>query len=327
MSTLYVMEHGAVIGKSDERIVVRKGRQTLADLPALHVKQVVVFGNVVFTSPAVDFFIRQGIDVVYLSSKGRFRGRLQPALSANGPLRQQQHLMSQNSSFCLEVSKQFVAGKLNNQLALCKRQQIPLAPFIQTMNKILEQSSIATSLDTLRGYEGIASSAYFQTYAALLDPAWSFTHRNKRPPKDPINALLSLGYTLLYNNVYAAINIVGLDPDCGFYHAPKRGHATLASDLMEEWRSVIVDSLVLQMVNRKQLQPADFREIRGEARLTREGFKQFLASFETVMNRAVAYPPSGEQWSYRRCLEGQARRLVQAIEQGSAHIYRPFQTR
>jgi len=331
MATLYIIEQGATLTKVDNRFVVRKGRKVLKEIPALQVDRIVVFGNANLTTPAIKFALHQGIDVAYLSSRGIYRGRLQPEPTKDARLRWMQYEKSRDPDFRLALSKQFVSGKLQNMIALCRRQRrSQKGRTIEAQLNILERLSrkvtLAEGLEELRGYEGAASAAYYKAFRRFLRQDLGFERRNHRPPRDPVNALLSLGYTLLYNNIYGLINVVGLDPYLGFFHELKRGHAALASDLMEEWRPVIVDSLVLAMINRGELGQGDFRWIRGQVRLTREGLMQFLRRYEGRLAARVFYPRLKVRISYRRCLELQVRHLAELIL-GRAKNYRPFHTR
>jgi len=345
MATLYITEQGATLAKIDDRIVIRKGRKVLEEIPAIKLDQIVIFGNANFTTPAIKFILEKGIDVAYLSSRGIYRGRLQPELAKDARLRRRQYEKSLDLGFRLALSKQLVSGKLRNMLALCRRHQRSrkqkqkqkqrqkqkdkdkeLGAQLRTLERLARKVASAEGLEELRGYEGAASAAYYRAFRGLLRQDLGFERRNHRPPRDPVNALLSLGYTLLYNNVCGLINIVGLDPYQGFFHEPKRGHAALASDLMEEWRPVIVDPLVLSMINRGELSKGDFRWIRGQVRLTREGLERFLRRYDSRLAARVFYPRLKMKTSYYRCLEFQVRHLADLLLDREKS-YQPFHLR
>jgi len=331
MASLYITEQGATLAKIDGRIIVRKGRQLLADIPAIKVDQIVIFGNANLTTPMVKFILENGIDVAYLSSRGTYRGRLQPGFAKDAHLRQMQYERSLDPHFRLALSKRFVGGKIHNMRALCRRQRrdlkdSPVEAQLATLERLSHKVALAEGLEELRGYEGAASAAYYKAFRGLLKRDLGFERRDHRPPRDPVNALLSLGYTLLYNNIHALINIVGLDPYQGFFHETKHGHAALASDLMEEWRPLIVDSLVLMMVNREELGKGDFRRIRGQVRLTKEGLARFLRRYDGRLAAEVFHPRLKVRVPYRRCLELQVRHLAKLIS-GEARSYQPFLAR
>jgi len=330
MSTIYITDQGATVTKIDGRIVVRKGRMVLRDIPVVNVEQIVVFGNAAFTTPAIKFVLENGIDVAYLSSRGRYRGRFQPELTGHARLRRAQYEKSNDPSFKLDLSKKFVDGKIRNMLALCRRQRRRRDQEIREQMRMLERFSRkvehARDLDGLRGYEGAASAAYYRAYRRFLREDLGFVKRSHHPPRDPVNVLLSLGYTLLYNNVRGLINLVGLDPYQGFLHEAKRGHAALASDLMEEWRPLIVDSTVLTMINRQEIGKGAFRWVRGQIRLTEGGLERFLRRYDGRLAAEVFYPRLKIRTSYRRSLELQVRALADLLL-GKSEEYRPFSTR
>lgn len=329
MATLYVLEQGALVTKIDERLVVRKDRKVLRDLPAHQVERIVLFGNAHLSTPATHFVLRQGIEVVYLSQRGVYYGRLQPEVTQDGSLRHVQHQRASDSRFCLELARSIVQGKIANLEALCARQRRQgqwLREALERLGNAQQRLPRAHDLDALRGYEGSAAVAYYRAFGEMLRRDWGFGGRRHRPPPDPINALLSLGYTLLYQAMQGMIGIVGLDPYQGFFHQMKPGHAALASDLIEEWRPIIVDSLVLQIVNRGELQPADFRSVRDQARLTREGLARFLEHYDARLAERVEHPRLGKKLSYRQSLEEQVRHLGRVLL-GEEPTYQPFRTR
>lgn len=316
MGTLYLTEQGAVITKTDGRIVVRKDGKILQDVPAIQIEQIVVFGNVGLTTPAVKFILDHGIDVAYLSSRGLYRGRLQPQWSKDGPLRRHQFQRASDQSFCMAVSKDIVLGKLSNTVAFCRRQRRQdgqVSDFLRRTEALASQVTSAETLDEIRGYEGAASAAYFRVLRQFLKEDLGFRRRIAHPPPDPVNILLSLGYTLLYNHLYAAINVVGLDPYQGFFHQSRRGHAALASDLVEEWRAVIVDSIVLTVINTGEIQAQDFQESKQGLRLSKEALVKFLKRYDARVGEEVFSPTTNYRTSYQRHFELQVRHLARVI--------------
>lgn len=308
--------------------MVRKGREVLREIPSVEVERIVLFGNVHLTTPLVAFALKEGIDVVYLDSHGGYRGRLQPPLAKDGRLRRTQYKVSLDTAFRLELAKGFVQGKLRNMAALCRRQRrAAVGDSVRKLEQLSLKAERARDLEGLRGYEGAASAAYYKAFRSLLKQDFGFKTRTYHPPPDPVNALLSLGYTLLYNEIYSLINVVGLDPYLGFFHEPKHGHAALASDLMEEWRPVIVDSLVLFLVNRGEIEGSHFRKTpKGQIRLTKEGLSRFVAKYEGRLRKRVYNPRLRKKLPYRACLESQVRHLADRIL-GKTEAYRPFRLR
>lgn len=329
MAILYITDQGVTISKTDGRIIVRKEGKLLQDIPAFKVSQVVIFGNAHITTPAVGFFLKRGIDVAYLSSRGKYKGRLQPEFCKDATLRQKQYECSLDPNFCLKVSKQIVTGKIQNMITFCQRQRGKEKDWktsLQSMEQVMNQVSKASNHDSLWGYEGTASATYYKLFRTFLPEDWGFTKRIAHPPTDPINVLLSLGYTLLYNAFYAAINVVGMDPYLGFFHQTRHGHATLASDLMEEFRSIIVDSVVLSAVNKEVIKRKDFNGKDSQIRISDEGLKRFLVLYDQRMNTTVIHPQLKPQTSYHRCIELQVRHFARVI-QGEDPVYYSFKAR
>lgn len=327
MTVLYVTEQGALLSKKDGRIVVTKGNQTLADIPIVHVNQIVAFGNIHLTTPLVAHCLREKVDVCYLSQLGTYRGRLMPETTRDVRLRQQQYRLCGMPDFSLNTSKSIVAGKIHNQLAFCHRRmrnKKPLQEMISSLTSLHQQVQSSVDLDTLRGIEGAAANICLHVFAQSLKYDLSFSGRRDRPARDPINAMLNLGYTLLYNNMFAALNIVGFDPYMGCFHQPKHGHAALASDLIEEFRSVIVDTLVVLMVNHKEVTAEDFRcQSNGEVRFTDHSLRPFLDRYDHRLNTQVFYDPMKARFTYRQIFELQARQFAHLV-MGAEKEYTPY---
>ena len=189
------------------------------------------------------------------------------------------------------------------------------------------RAEATADLDTLRGIEGQAARGYFAAYRAAFDPAWAFTDRNRRPPRDPINALLSLGYSLLTQNVMTALEGVGLDPYLGYFHSEVYNRPALALDLVEEFRAPVVDSLTLWLANRRILRPEDFRPGEGGGvELTDRGLREYLGQFSRKLESAVLVRELERKLSYRKLLEVQARRLARVVT-GDEESYRAFRAR
>lgn len=329
MATLYITEQGATISKVDERIVVRKGDQVLQDIPAIKLDQIVILGNAQLTTQLVKFLLDKHIDVAYLSSWGKYRGRLQPAFAKDALLRQAQYAKAAHPQTCLAIAKSIVMGKMANAMTFCQRQRQQngaVQAALTRMESLRHQVPQAKDLDTIRGYEGSASSTYYEAFRQFLKGDFSFSGRVHHPPPDPINILLSLGYTLLYNHLYTAINLVGFDPYQGFFHQTRHGHATLASDLMEEWRTIIVDSVVLSLVNRQEITPKDFTQKKQRVMLSRAGLQKFLQRYDARVSTEVFHPLFKQKTSYLRCFELQVRHLASVLL-GKEKTYLPFRAR
>ena len=326
MAILYITQQGAVLHKSGNQVIVKKNREVLQEIPIVQLDEVIIFGNGHLTTQAMGYLLNKGIPVSFLSSRGTYKGRLQPGYARDVLIRQRQYTVAADPQQCLELAKGFVRGKLKNAIRFCKRQRTQNAEIESAINGIqkpLQNLEGAQNLESLLGYEGAGTAAYYRAFRQFLSNDWKFTTRQFRPPPDPINAMLSLGYTLLYNHVYAFSNVVGFDPYCGYFHQPKHGHATLASDLMEEFRQIIVDGYVLSLVNNNRVQPEDFEETTKGIRFTKEALDRFLVGYYGRMQQTFQDTTRNEKTTYLRCIELQARHLARVIT-GEEPAYKPF---
>lgn len=330
---MYVTEQGAQVEKEYQKLVVTKEDAILVAVPAQDVSSVVLVGNIGVTTPAVTYLLDHGTPLVYLNSSGQLRGRLVGAAARNLELRHQQYRRSEDAAFCLSISRVLVRGKLENQCVLAQRmvrsRNDPRPPAVGTIEEQIAAIGAAPNMDTLRGLEGTGAKAYFGVLRSAFQHDLGFQKRARRPPPDPINALLSLGYTLLGENLFAALEIVGLDPYDGFYHADRYGRPALALDLMEEFRGVIVDSVVLNLINREIIGADDFataKDAEHGVSLKRPALRKFFHHYAARMNTPVLHPYYGKRWTYQKCFEAQARLMRKTIE-GELPEYVPFRTK
>ncbi len=327
MAVLYVTEQGATVSYTGGRIVVRKNKHILQEMPVIKLEQIVAVGRVNITPAVISHCLHAGVEVSYLTSPGHFSGRLQPEFHRNVIPRQRQHQRTSEPEFMLATAKRIVAGKIANLIAMVKRQRRLRQDdngALAGMEAILPRVDKAGDLDVLRGHEGAAGVHYFRAFRAALRGDWGFDERNYHPPTDPVNAMLSLGYTLLYKDMHAAINIAGLDPYQGCFHKPRHSHAALASDLMEEHRAVLIDRLVLTLLNKRVIIQQDFQqEEDGRFKLSTPAFKKFLSFYAEAINEAVLYAPLQKRISYRYLLECQARHYARVV-MGEDPEYRPY---
>ena len=213
-------------------------------------------GNPQVTGDALTYALELGMPIHYLTSFGKYLGSALPGYSRNGALRLAQFELYQDTERRLELVKIIVSAKIQNQSTVLYRQKIADSP-LKTYKKLVFQKA---TLDEVRGVEGIAAKDYFAEWSAILNEPWSFPGRNRRPPTDPVNALLSFAYGLLRVQVTAAVHLVGLDPYIGYLHEVSRGQPAMVLDLMEEFRPLAADSLVLSVLNKREIQPDDFSE-------------------------------------------------------------------
>ncbi len=341
MPTLYVTEAGTQVRKNGERLVLTQGQDVLEEIPLVHVDRVVVVGRGVgLTTAAMYALARKGADVIYLTGSGRYVLRASGAEHSHSRLRFAQALFTANAGKALEAARAVVLGKINNQHALVRRNahgEAWAATGLAGMDAMRARLGAAQNAEELRGMEGQAAREYFAIFRRLLAPppgggAWGFDRRAYYPPTDPINALLSFGYTLLLNDMIAACQTIGLDPYLGCFHAIDYGRPSMALDLVEEFRPVIVDSLVLQVVNRRMISPNDFTDTlaqdeededegqvatepaapRKGVYLRKESRRRWLQWYEERVSEETAYAPGGRT-TYRRMFGLQAEAMARLV--------------
>lgn len=331
MATLYLNEQQSIVKKRDGYLIVQYPDKHSIEVPLIKVSQVVVSGDVTLTTPALHTLLELGIEVCYLSMYGHFRGRLSPPVSKNALLRRDQYRAHNDPQSALKVAQACVSGKLENMRTLLLRsnrslQDNKVAEATVAMQHMIQQVPRATTVGSLLGIEGNGSAAYFNVFGKLLRSSMTFVRRRRRPPTDPVNAMLSLGYTLLLQQTSAAIQVVGFDLYVGFLHQPRYGRPALALDLMEEFRPIIADSVVLNIVNHRILTEKDFQEELGVVHLKADARKTFYARFEERLQEELHHPYFGYRTSYRRCIELQARLLGKSLT-GEIPAYLPLSVR
>lgn len=330
MPVLYLTEQGSTLRKEGGTFIVTKDGQAISKLPAIKVEQVVIFGNIGLTTPVIHYLLQSGIDCVFCSSYGKYHGRLFSTESKFGLLRRRQLEAASSPNQRLAIAREVVRGKITNQRTLLMRYNRESAlPELEQALAALEQSlrrvERAELLDSLLAAEGYASAQYYRAFRLLLKQEMGFVTRVKRPPTDPVSSMLSFGYTLLVYAMQAAIRVVGLDPFIGFLHATEYSRPSLVLDLIEEFRAIIVDSVVLRLVNTHMLSEQHFERTADQPRtvLTQEGMKRFLTQFEERVQTQVVHPGTGTRATYRRIFELQARQLARVLT-GQADTYQPF---
>ena len=331
LRTLYLQEQGCILAKNDQRFVIKKKNDVLAEIPAIKVDQIIVLGNSSITTSAMKFALTKRIPIILLSKKGCYCGRIERGDSGNVELHQIQFNLLRDHDFCLRVSKKIVKAKIHNQRVLLQRHSKKIGninQILDLMRNLLKKVETSNNVDQLRGLEGIASTHYFNGFKCLLKSSFGFKNRIKRPPVDPVNSLLSFGYTLLFQNVYAFITVHGLNPYIGYFHALRNRHPCLASDLIEEFRTPIIDSLVLYLVNSQILKDRDFYYVGKERRclLIDSAQKTFIRHFEHKMNSEVTHYHTGILCSYRKCIDLQVQEMLKVIK-GEQSVYRPLTMR
>lgn len=327
---LYLYDPRTQVGLSGERLVVR-GQDGVAHIRLMNTSQVVLRGNVQLTTQASRALLERGIPVTYLSSGGWFAGRLVGSDTKNIDLRIAQFRQADEVAICLKLARSFVVAKIRNSRTMLRRNGVGVEPVVLRQLKFLtRKAGNAETRESLLGLEGAAAREYFRSFSSTLKVdalgTFDFDRRNRRPPRDPINALLSFAYALLTKELVIALSAVGLEPLLGFYHQPRFGRPALALDVMEEFRPLIADSVVVTAINTGIVTKHDFVLVADACSLKPAARRRITDAYERRMDHTVTHPLFGYTVSYRRVLELQARLLTRVLL-GELTEYPAFMTR
>lgn len=312
---LHVQTPGAKLAKDGECLKIKDHDEMIGEARLVETSQVVLYGTIQVSTQVVQELCKRGIPLVYCSSGGWFYGMTSGLLHKHVELRRRQYAVAADPERCVALARRFVQAKIANCRTLLRRNH-RAAPegVIQDLKRDQVQAGAAESLESLLGIEGTAARRYFSEFAGMLKEAepgtrFDFDGRNRRPPRDPVNAMLSLLYSMLAREWTVVLQTVGLDPFLGFYHQPRYGRPALALDMMEEFRPLIADSVVLTAINNGEIRPSDWIERMGSVALTTDGRRKLIETYERRMGQEITHPVFGYQISYRRVLEVQARLL------------------
>ncbi|MEI7773646.1 MAG: CRISPR-associated endonuclease Cas1 [Verrucomicrobiota bacterium] len=327
---MVVQKPGCTVGQSGGEFVVREKKEVLQKFPLHQVRAIYLYGAVQLTTQASHACLEHGIDVAYFSPAGRFLGLLRGLPASGVDARMGQYRLFGEPMVRLQLAQESIRAKIHNQRVLLMRNGDAPEITLRRLGDLRDQTKNASDLDSLRGLEGAAAALYFGHFATMLSEKvgidFTFTDRNRRPPRDPVNALLSLGYSILSKEIAGVCHTVGLDPFLGFYHQPRYGRPALALDLMEEFRPLIADSVAISLLNRGELTLSDFTQSASGCFLKEGGRRVFWESWFRRMDTEVTHPQFGYAMSYRRMLEVQARQLWRYVR-SEADQYFGFTTR
>lgn len=329
---LYVEARGCKLALESGEIVVKVEGKVVDRARIVDTSRVVVTGAASITTPLLAALSERGVPVAVHDGWGRMAGTFVPMSGHNVIGRIAQHRVAADPERALAISRKIVAGKIANHRVLLRRNgtDVPEQALAQ-LSGYADDALAAGSVETLYGIEGIAARTYFRQFATMLKDrplaeGFDLDGRNRRPPRDPVNALLSLGYAFLAREATNVLVGVGLDPWVGFLHRPRPGKPALALDLMEEFRPVIAESVVIRVLNEGVVTLADF-DVRTVGTTLRDaGRKGFIRAFERRLQEEVQHPAFGSSMSYRRILEVQARLMSKAVS-GEIPSYPPFRVR
>lgn len=329
MANLYLTEQNSILRKTGDRLIVEKDDQVLLDVQCHKIDAVLIYGNVQFTTQAVHELFEHGIEMAIHTRSGRLIGQITSPTTKNITLRIHQFDRHGDDSFKLRLAREIVAGKVNNCLHLMRvfsynHPDVDLKTETTALKSKQEAIGAAGQMEQLLGIEGDAAKIYFQGFGKMLLGDFVFPGRRKRPPTDPVNAILSLSYTMIFNEISSLLDGLGFDPYLGYFHTPSYGRASLAADLMEEFRAPVGDRLAVRLVNNRIFSQDDFHANPRGAGIyfTREAMKRYFVEYENMLNREFVSPESGERTTLRKNFRHQAEKMARVIQDGVP--YAPF---
>lgn len=336
MACMYVTEQGSKLSFRNGKFIVdcRNGMKRM--IPAELLESAVLFGRVEMTSGFLKQCLARGVSVSMLSSGGHYFGRLESTSHTNADRLKSQVYLSDDPEQTLTFAKISMKAKIHNQEVLLRRysrnasRRNNAGDHIKKMSEYESKIDSADSVEQAMGYEGLSAREYFAALSELVRPSFSFRGRNKRPPKDPFNSMLSLGYTIVFYEIYAEIEAHSLNPYIGFVHKIKEHHPALVSDMLEEWRAVIVDAVVMNMVQRNEIDIDEFETDKdtGGVIIGRNGVKTLVADLEKKMQSKMNYLDYLENpVSFRRAIWWQARKLAHCVDINDLSGYQPLRIR
>jgi len=331
---VYVQGQGHSVGLKGEVLEIRDKGKVINEARLMEISQLSLFGNVQLSAQALRELAAREVPIVHLSYGGWLNAVTTPPPHKNIELRRWQFATAADPALCLRLARAFVSGKIRNTRTLLRRNARALPEgVLYQLAAARRRAGGAESLEQLLGIEGTAAREYFAHFARMFKPgddekapAFELTSRNRRPPRDPVNALLSFLYALLTKEMMVTLIGVGFDPYLGFYHQPRYGRPALALDLMEEFRPLVADSVAIGLINNGELRPSDFMARAGAVALTDSGRRRVLDAYERRLDTLVTHPRFGYAVSYRRIFEVQARLLARFLL-GEIEAYPSFCTR
>jgi CRISPR-associated endonuclease cas1 len=331
MANLYVYEQGTTLDFKDKNLVAITLNERI--IPTDKLERIVVFGDIKITTICIQELLKMGIPITFLSKKGEYFGSLEATNHVDIKKQRLQFQKSADKDFCLELSKILIRGKINNQRAfLFKENKIAKEPLVAIsavrIKGFVKKVNIAKNIDELNEIIKEMDKLYFTGLSSFLGKEYNFTERVKMPPKDPFNSILSFGYTLLLYEIQNLLNSKGLNAYAGFFTSDKLNMPALCADLMEEWRSILVDSLAFKLLYIKKLTLNDFEtnEETGAVLLKKEATFAFIEEFEKLLrSESGKIIGNSRKISYRKAIEYQITLLIKAIENDSPKDYVPFE--
>lgn len=317
LTTLYVFEQGSKLSIQGQRFMVSKNDVVLLSVPCLKIETIVILGSVYVTSEVNNHCMYNKLPIIFLSINGNFKGRVVSDNLDNAKNMKKQMFFGINHEKSLEMAKKFITGKISNYSTMVKKLYPQAKDELYRFDAYIRRVNLSTNQDELRGYEGGAAKEYFEILKDEFRDSIDFYGRQKRPPKDMMNAMLSFGYTILFANIVSIIIINNLNPYLGIFHKDKDGHATLASDMIEEFRAFGVDIVVIEAFRKEMFTVKDFTlEKNGACNMTIEAKKRFIGLLEQNFNKEFLHKQTGYKVSLRRLIDLQVKNVRHTICDG-----------
>ena len=329
MTVMYINKQGSLLKYSNKNLIVEYQGQKLEKIPLMYINKVLVFGNIQVTSQTLSMLLENGIDLSFFSYKGKLRGGLSSLKSKNIYLRLAHFERFNDKKFRINLIKQVVRAKLSNQLAIIKKYQsnYPLIDLdvksqINTLEKVIEEIYNRFEVDELMGLEGAGSAAYFKFFSKVVKGDFIFDGRKYYPSPDPVNAMLSLGYVMITNEIASLLEASSFDPFLGFFHGIRYGRQSLPLDLVEEFRQPIIDLFTLKLINKKVFSKDDFEYHNdGSCYFLEDSLKKYFSKYEDLMCESVK-DINQEEKTWRDFFKRQVERFSDSLINDA--IYQPF---
>lgn len=330
MSQVYIDENGAQIGTEGNRLTIKYRNGDVRSFPIETIESIIMMGKSQLTTQCMEKCMNKGIPVAFFSKGGKYFGRLMSSGHVKPELQRKQSALY-DTDFAFELSRKIIKAKIQNQTVVLRRyaksRDLDLSGLIVSMKSDIKHIDNVKNIPELMGYEGNSAKTYFKGLSQCVDDEFEFEGRSKRPPKDPFNSLISLGYSILMNNIYEVVEEKGLNPYFGFMHRDGENHPTLVSDLMEEWRAVLIDSTAMSLINGKEILRSNFYtdyENPGVF-IDKDGLNIFISKLEMKLKTSVKYLKYVDYAvSFRRAIALQVMSLVKAIESQNPDEYEPI---
>ncbi len=319
---IYITSASSKIKFKENKVIVENLDKSIQSFPIESISSIVLFTNSFISTSVYKQIFRKNIPIYFVGYRWDYLWKIESLEATNIELRYKQYKKHFDDNFKLGFSKNIVYYKMENQKRLLKRYRknykLKAKFVIDKIQELQNKSKNVDNIDSLRWYEWMASKVYFQSYGSIFSGNLKFTNRNKRPPKDPINSLLSLWYTLLAQTIYTDLKIVGLDVYCGYYHIPKDNRPILVLDMMENWRSLIVDSLIVRLYKQWSINENSFYSLSDENSfykiLLKDDFKKyFIAEYQKRINTFISYPWVNKKITMKEAMKYEWLKLIKYL--------------